>query len=60
MFRFDGEYQAVHSKVKFWSSVKYRKKSAVKYSKEKQIFHTFVNLSPTFCPRFSEDTDFYF
>ena len=61
MLGFDGEDQAVHAKAKFWRfSVKNRKKSPVKYSKEKPIFLTFMNLSSTFYPRFSEETDFYF
>ena len=39
---------------------KNRKKSAVKDSIEKPILLNFVNLSPTFCPRLSEETNFHF
>ena len=61
MLGFDGEYQSVHPKAKFWRFlVKNCKKSAVKHSIEKPILLDFVNLSPTFCPRFSDKTDFDF
>ena len=57
MLGFDGKYPAVQPKAKFWRFlVKYRKKSAVKNSIEKPILLNFVNLSPTFCPRLSEET----
>ena len=39
--------------------IKNRKKSAVKHSIEKPISLNFVNLSPTFCPRVFEGTDFH-
>ena len=59
-FGFDGEYPAVHPKAKLWRfSVKNCKKSAVKHSIEKPISLNFVNLSPTFCPRLSEETNFH-
>ena len=38
----------------FWQ--KNCKKSAVKHSIEKPILFNFVNLTPTFCPRLSEET----
>ena len=61
MFGFNGEYPAVHPKVKFWRFLlKNCKKSAVKHSIEKSILLNFVNFSPTFCPRLSEGTDFHF
>ena len=60
MLRFNSEYQAAHPKAKIWRSVKNRKKSAVKYSREILIFLTFGNLCPTFCPRFFEGTDLHF
>ena len=61
MHGFDGEYSAVHPKARFWClSVKICKTWVVRYSKEKPIFNTFVDLSPTFCPRFLEETDFHF
>ena len=36
------------------------KKSTVKHSIEKPILLTFVNLSTTFYPRLSDETDVYF
>ena len=61
MLGFDGEYPAVHPKARFWRFlVKNYKKSAVKHSIEKPILLNFVNLSPTFCPRLSQETDFHF
>ena len=36
------------------------KKSAVKHSIEKPILLNFMTLSPNFCPRLSEETDFHF
>ena len=52
MLGFHSEYPAIHPKAKFWRfSVKNRTKSAVKHSIEKLILLSFVNLSPTFCPR---------
>ena len=61
MLMFDGEYLAVHQKAKFWRLlVKNRKKSAVKHSMDKLILLSFVNFSATFCPRFSEETNFHF
>ena len=57
MLGFDGEYPAVHPNAKFWRFLLNNcKKSAVKHS----ILFTFVNLSPNFCPRLSEETDFHF
>ena len=59
-FGFDGEYPAENIKAQFWHfSVKNCKISTVKHSMEKPIFFNFVNLF-TFCPRFFEETDFYF
>ena len=61
MLGFDGEYPAVHQKAKLSRFlVKNCKKSAVKHSIEKPILLHFVNLSPTFCPRFSEETNVHF
>ena len=52
MLWFDGEYQAVHPKAKFWRFlVKSCKKSSVKYSIEKHILLYFINSSSTICPR---------
>ena len=61
MFGFDGGYPAVYPKPKFWGFlVENCKKSAVKHSIEKAILPNFVNFSPIFCPRLSEQTDFHF
>ena len=61
MLRFLGNYTAVHPKAKSWSFlVKNCEKSAVKDSIEKPILLDFVNMSPTFCLRLSEETDFHF
>ena len=61
MLGFNGGYPASHPKVKFWHfSVKSFKKSAVKYSIEKSMALSFVNLPTNFCPRLSEETDFHF
>ena len=61
MLRSDGEYPALHPKANFLRFlVKICKKSAVKYSIENPILLNFVNLSPTFSPRLSEETDFHF
>ena len=58
MLGFDGEYPAVQPKAKFCRFlVKTGKKSAVKYSIEKRILLNFVNLSATFFPRLSEETE---
>ena len=60
MLGFDGAYQAVQPRAKFWHFlVKNCKKSAVKHSIEKPILLNFVNLSPTFCPRLSEETNLH-
>ena len=60
MFRFYGEYPAVQPKAKFWRFlVKNRKISAVKHSIEKPTLLNFVNLSPTFCPRLSEEAKWH-
>ena len=51
MLEFDGEYPAVHLKVKILTIFgKKMQKKAVKLSMEKPILLNFVNLSPTFCP----------
>ena len=58
---FDGKYPALDQKTKFCRVlVKDWKKSAAKHSIEKAILLNFVNLYLTFCPRLSEETDFYF
>ena len=55
MLAFDGKYPAVQPKAKFWRFLlKNCKKSSVKHSTEKPILLNFVNLSPTFCPRFQD------
>ena len=52
MYGFNGEYPAVHPKIKFLCFLlKHCKKSAVKHSIEKPNLLNFVNLSPAFCPR---------
>ena len=40
--------------------VKTCRKSAVKHSIDKPVLLNFVNMSPTFSPRFSEETYFHF
>ena len=61
MLVFGGEYSASHPKAKFLRfSQKNRKISAVKDLKEKFVLLSFVNLSTTVCPRFSEERDFQF
>ena len=58
---FDGKYPAVQPKTKFCCFlVKNCKTSAVKHSIESTTLLNFLNLSPTFCPRLSEETDFHF
>ena len=52
MLVFGGEYSASHPKN--------HKISAIKDLKEKFILLSFVNLSTTVCPRFSEERDFQF
>ena len=61
MLGFGIEYPTAHPKAKFSRFLlKNCKKSVVKHSMEKRILLNFVNLSPTFCPRLSEETDFHF
>ena len=61
MLGFDGKYPAVHPKAKIWRIlVKNCTKSAATHSIEKPVLVNFVNLSPIFCPRLSEETDFHF
>ena len=61
MLGFDGQYPVVQPKAKFGHFLlKNCKKSAVNHCIEKPILLNFINLSPTFCPTLSEETDFYF
>ena len=61
MLELDDEYSAVHPKAKFWHFlVKNYKISAVKHSIEKLIWLNFMNLSPTSCPRLSQEPGFHF
>ena len=61
MLRFDGEYPGVNPNAKVSRfPIKNRKKSAVKHLTEKPILLNFVNLSPTFCSRLSDERDFHF
>ena len=61
ILRFNDNYPTGHLKVKFEHFlVKSWKKLALKHSIEKTILLNFVNLSTTFCPRLSEETDFHF
>ena len=62
MLGFDGEYASVYPKANFddfGKSCK-KKKTILKHSIEKPSLLNIENMSPTFCPRFSKETDFYF
>ena len=61
MLGFDGEYPEVHPNAKFLRFlVKNCKKSAVNNSIEKSTLLDFLNFSPIFFPRLSEETNFHF
>ena len=61
MLGFGGEYPAVHAKANLWHIlVKKCKKSAFKCSIGKSVLLNLMYFSQTFCPRLSEEEDFYF
>ena len=61
MLGFDGEYAFVYPKENFDDFGKScKKKTILKHSIEKPSLLNIENMSPTFCPRFSKETDFYF
>ena len=55
-----GSTHATIRNTNFDLFVRSKKKSAVKHSIEKSILLNFLNLSTTFYPIFSEDSDFHF
>ena len=57
-----GEYPTVNPKAKFWRvfGKNLQKVSCKKFHRKKAILLNFVNLSPTFSPRLSEETNFPF